>query len=974
MSALAEFRFHQLTQVPAPRPADEEDPRANGAQPRPAPDPLAAALTGAHAELLRAGRGDGALLVAWVRLPGEPHVRFLVGGRPGFPPAALAPEPDKPDDPRPVLFPPGALAVDVAYPELAGWLGRFDAWVPCRGRSDPLWAPSPGGTDAATVTRGAFARYAAHLTTPYAWLVVAEPLRAEAAKPELDRLVADILPLARGEVSEAKRIDLERKRGRHRELSRAQLDGTWRIRVIVGGVDPAAAVTTAAMLSAATELDGLPYVLDAGDVPVVLGDALADPAAVVAGPELLVALTRPPDRELPGLRVVERHTFDLNQEVTVSGTAAQGPGLLLGDILDDAGSPAGEARLSYETLNRHTFVCGATGAGKSQTVRHLLAEATRAGLPWLVVEPAKAEYARMANRITGLGDVVVIRPGDPDTPPAGFNPLEPADGFPLQTHADRLKALFLAAFEPWEPFPQVLATAVVRCYQEQGWDLATGKPARRHAHPRYPTLGDLERVAAQVVADIGYGDRMAADVHGFIKVRLGSLRVGTTGRFFEGGHPLRFDRLHARNVVLEIEDIGDDIDKAFLMGAVLMRLAEHLWVENRERPGSGLRHLTVIEEAHRLLRRPEPGASGAAAKGVELFASLLAEVRAYGEGLIIAEQIPSKLTPDVIKNTAAKIVHRLPAIDDRESVGATMNLDRAQSRHVVSLTPGEGAVFGDGMDRPLLVKVPDGSDVERRRRPQPAPVVDLITRRSPSCGRDCAVEPCTLLQMTDAQQLLAEHRWLVVWAELTVLAHLAGHRTPDVAPHLLPGYAAARQSPRTFDCATSHAVDAALAARVAILQPTVDPDELAAHCCASIRAVADGADADTTCSTHGLRYLAQPYLWLEPRAALQDAAAGAPRHAQTEEWEARLGRHIAGSTAAEQRDQVEAWWGAVLDNRTLRDRVTFGTAQPSALERVLDVTRDNPGWPTTVAITLQPFRADWPRDHLIAEPTPTTEA
>src|SRR5207302_10461863 len=129
--------------------------------------------------------------------------------------------------------------------------------------------------------------------------------------------------------------------------------------------------------------------------------------------------------------------------------------------------------------------------------------------------------------------------------------------------------------------------------------------------------------------------------------------------------------------VLEIEDVGDDRDKAFLMGTVLIRLAEHLRMAHRAaasapQPGGsaagGLRHITVIEEAHRLLRRPEPGGAtgaGAAEHAVEMFAGLLSEIRAYGEGLVIAEQIPGRLILDVIKNTAVKITHRLPAADDR---------------------------------------------------------------------------------------------------------------------------------------------------------------------------------------------------------------------------------------------------------------------------------------------------------------------
>ena len=137
-------------------------------------------------------------------------------------------------------------------------------------------------------------------------------------------------------------------------------------------------------------------------------------------------------------------------------------------------------------------------------------------------------------------------------------------------------------------------------------------------------------------------------MRGFVTVRISSILFGTTGRFLDGGHPLDFGKLLESNVVLEIEDCGDDRDKAFLTGAVLIRLAEYLRMRQRaEGPAPArLRHLTVVEEAHRLLRQPPPGTgSGPAAHAVEVFAGLLAEIRAYGEGLIIAEQIPSKLIP-----------------------------------------------------------------------------------------------------------------------------------------------------------------------------------------------------------------------------------------------------------------------------------------------------------------------------------------
>jgi hypothetical protein len=208
-------------------------------------------------------------------------------------------------------------------------------------------------------------------------------------------------------------------------------------------------------------------------------------AAGRGGPPAGTRGSGPAVRAPPGLRCHPR------------GPGRHGGGVVLSQVLDRQRAPAGELAVPLAALNRHALVCGATGAGKSQTIRHLLEQATAAGVPWLVIEPAKAEYRLMAARLPGT-EVIAIRPGEPAGIPAGISPLQPAAGpdgtrFPVQAHADLVRALFLAAFEAEEPFPQVLAAALTRCYEQAGWDLALGEPATPGVTRRGRACGTCSR-------------------------------------------------------------------------------------------------------------------------------------------------------------------------------------------------------------------------------------------------------------------------------------------------------------------------------------------------------------------------------------------------------------------------------------------------------------------------------------------------
>lgn len=880
MSPLDGFGFHRLLSVPRgdDLATDADRPDETGGR---APAQLFAALTAAHADLRFRGP-DAAFAVAWDRTGGARSLRVLVGGRPHSPVARPA------DGPVPILYPPGSLGTPVA--ETAEEWAALPAWTRCAGAHDPLWTPQSG---ADAPGRGGFDDYVAHLPGEFVWLVVAEPLGTDAVERELVGLETTIPRLRQRENSEPDRIALLRAEGRYRELSRAKSAGLWTVHVLVGGPDEPSTRAAAALLCSASDLDALPYVLTPGTDCVPLASAWKSEGAFAAPGEFVAAIARPPRRELPGIRMTEPPLFDVTPE-------ADGE-IPLGTVLDDADQEVGEFRVALDTLNRHTFVAGATGSGKSQTVRHLLAGLHTAGVPWLVIEPAKAEYAAMAGRLGPSGEVTVIRPGDPGAYPAGLNPLEPAAGFPLQTHLDLTRALFLAAFDADEPFPQVLAQALTRCYTEQGWDPVTGEVRGRVGRVKYPSLGDLQQTAIEVVKGIGYGKEVADNVRGFVDVRIGSLRLGTPGRFFEGGHPLDIARLLRGNVVLEIEDIGSDMDKAFFIGAVLIRLFEHLRVHHVA-GSAGLKHVLVLEEAHRLLKRAEPGSPTEHA--VELFTSLLAEIRAYGEGIVVAEQIPGKIVPDVIKNTACKILHRLPAADDREAVGATMNLSEAQSRHVVTLPPGRAAVFTDGMDRPLRLAMPLGASLEDASSASSSP--PLAARRSVACGQLCTTRACTLRELGDAVYRADEDPELVLWLELLTVAHIAGRPAPTPSDSWIASVHA-KYDPRTLECAVAHRIQTAVDARYAGITRYNPAAEFISHLADSARRTLAG---EPGCAGPEVRWQAGSYRWYDVLLALKADEPDTGPHPLTSSWADR-GLLLEGATRAEQlaalRRRPEQW-------------------------------------------------------------------
>ncbi len=432
----------------------------------------------------------------------------------------------------------------------------------------------------------------------------------------------------------------------------------------------------------------------------------------------LAVLINLPQQELPGLPMRDHSDFALSAPAPEDSQDA----VVLGSLQDGLGRDLGPVAITAAELNRHCFVTGATGYGKTNTCMQIVLEAyDKLGVPTLVIEPAKAEYRRLAQVPDLRARLRVYAVGAAEGAGLAFrlNPFFLLPGVPLGRHIDLLKAVFNASFPMFAGMPYVLEEAILDIYTERGWSLYTSdnrfldeRSTLDERSALMPCLADLHDQIEVVLERKKYAPEIHQNMGAALRSRLRSLMVGNKGMALNTRRGLPLDDLFAGPTVIELQNLGDDEEKAFVMALVFTYLYEYAEIRQRNLPPAErgkLRHLTLIEEAHRLLKatpgRTNPEVGDPAAKAVAVFTDMLAEMRAYGEGFIIADQIPTKLAPEILKNSNLKIVHRLMAPDDRLAAGNAINLNDQQIRQLNALRPGLAVVHDERIGEAVLVRV-----------------------------------------------------------------------------------------------------------------------------------------------------------------------------------------------------------------------------------------------------------------------------
>lgn len=441
-----------------------------------------------------------------------------------------------------------------------------------------------------------------------------------------------------------------------------------------------------------------------------------------------------PRRDVPGIRFSKTAVRFATNPAEVKDDALE-----IGNVLDMGVVQNKTYKMDPDALVRHALVAGCTGSGKSTTCKRFLSEIDKRSIPSLIIEPAKDDYVRWAieyNRNIDKDDSLspdekeamkydIYMPGVKvldgyKMKKLKLNPFEPAaiKGAPidLMSRYEQAVTIINASIPASDVLPILIDESIYR-YMEKSFnrDLYESESEQRL---EYPKISGVINVAKEVLAQRNYDSKVQNDIAAALETRFNYLSRGKRGEILDVRKSTDYNKLFNKRVVVNLSRLIGTKDKALIMSFLLVALYEYRIsaynyddIYRKKANDNKLLHLTLIEEAHNLLQNPENDFSGSGNPqkvSAEMFTNILSEIRSYGQGLIIVDQVPTRLIPDAIKNTNYKIIHRLTSADDSNAVASSMALTPDQVDIISKLKIGETIIFGDLDDAALWVKVKRG--------------------------------------------------------------------------------------------------------------------------------------------------------------------------------------------------------------------------------------------------------------------------
>lgn len=440
----------------------------------------------------------------------------------------------------------------------------------------------------------------------------------------------------------------------------------------------------------------MPYLTHMCHPKIRVNELEVTPGTLVSSLELAIHAGLP-NKSIAGIPVIECAEF--GRAVSSYDTQNSGSKIELGKIFHMHSEEELPVNLSAKSLCSHTFITGSTGSGKSNTVYGILNKLP-SEVKFLVVEPAKGEYKNV------FGNKAKVYGTNPSlTELLKINPFSFPKEIHVLEHIDRLIEIFNVCWPMYAAMPAVLKDAVEKSYEDAGWDLTNNTNA--YGENLYPEFSDVARNIKSIIDSSEYNAENKGAYKGSLLTRLKSLTNGLNGLIFNRDE-ISSEELFDKNVIVDLSRVGSAETKSLIMGILVLKLQEYR-MSNTNGMNSDLKHITVLEEAHNLLKRTSTEQSNESAnligKSVEMLTNAIAEMRTYGEGFIIADQAPALLDMAVIRNTNTKIIMRLPDQDDRELVGKAANLNDDQITELAKLPCGVAAVYQNEWIEPVLCKI-----------------------------------------------------------------------------------------------------------------------------------------------------------------------------------------------------------------------------------------------------------------------------
>ncbi|MGN0295064.1 MAG: ATP-binding protein [Lachnospiraceae bacterium] len=429
--------------------------------------------------------------------------------------------------------------------------------------------------------------------------------------------------------------------------------------------------------------------------------ALYTPGVMVSGLELPLHMGLP-TRSVYGLPVLEHAEFGRNVVDRSLSKEKQDDVVPIGKVYHMGQVESrSSVELNMAGLAAHTFITGSTGSGKSNTIYQMLDRLLEKDVHFLVIEPAKGEYKDVFGH---RDDVTVYGTNYRYTQMLRINPFSFPEHIHVLEHLDRLIEIFNVCWPMYAAMPAILKDSIERAYEAAGWDLVTSE--NRYDNHIFPTFSDVFKQIRQVLNESDYSQDNKGDYTGSLVTRLKSLTNGINGLIFTSDE-ISGQELFDTNVIVDLSRVGSTETKSLIMGLLVLKLQEYRM--NGTGANRKLNHVTVLEEAHNLLRRTSveqtSEGSNLLGKSVEMLANAIAEMRTYGEGFVIADQSPGLLDMSVIRNTNTKIILRLPDFSDRELVGKAAGLTDDQIIELAKLEKGVAAVYQSDWLEPVLCKI-----------------------------------------------------------------------------------------------------------------------------------------------------------------------------------------------------------------------------------------------------------------------------